>query len=326
MSEVTQPHPYLSPPKRKCQSGLTGIELAIALEALKNLAAKARFELNTKVEGGPELELDDDEDEGTVLSHIEKLTALLQARADGPQIYSFSGMTGDLLDDLQVRFSGILKLKDDAASTVALSDTLGNNQLWFATTLLTHLHFLENLVPHCNKSMTCLWINAFFYRVSTMIPNHLKMALILHTVSGFIDFTAVVMDPAKLTIFLEQPVLWPDDMMLFVSEAKDVTKDLQKHVPQAVSEMLACTRCAKKKIVRGVVTDGREWIYLILTLHDGDGTATYVRSDKINISGGGGFMADHPSQAGVSLISAILAHWILHSHQPLDETTDFFKS
>ncbi|KAF8891464.1 hypothetical protein CPB84DRAFT_1837410 [Gymnopilus junonius] len=330
MSEVTQPHPYLSPPKRKRQSGLTGVELAIALEALKNLAAKARFELNTKAEG----------DRSTVLSHIEKLTALLQARADGPQIYSFSGMTGDLLDDLQVRFSGILKLKDDAASTAALSDTLGNDQLWSATTLLTHLRFLENLVPRCNESATRLWINAFFYRVSTMIPNHLKMALSVeqvvpavtvsdnspHTVSGFIDFTAAVMDPAKLTIFLERPVLRPDDTMLFVSEAKDVTKDLQKHVPQAVSEMLACARRAKKKIVRGVVTDGREWIYLILTLRDGDGTATYVRSDKINIGGGGGFTADHPSQAGVSLISAILAHWILHSHQPLDETTDFFKS
>ncbi|KAF8175555.1 hypothetical protein BJ912DRAFT_1024462 [Pholiota molesta] len=324
----------MPPPKRKRQSGLTGVELAVALEALKNLGVKARFELISKEEGEPELGLDDDEDEGTVIALIDKLTAMLQARA---QTYSFSGTTNDLLDTLKIRFSGVLKLKDDAAGSAILSDNLGNDQLWSATTLLTHLRFLENFVPRHNESATRLWINAFFFRVSTMIPNDLKMALSieqvvpavtvsssLHTVSGFIDFTAAVMDPAKLNLFLERPVLQPDDSVLFVSEAKDVRVELTKHIPQTIAEMLACARRTKKKIVRGVLTDGREWVFLILTLRDDDGTATYVRSNEINISGG--FTTRETSKVGVSLISAILAHWILHSHQPLDETTDFFES
>jgi hypothetical protein len=76
----------MPPPKRKRQSGLTGVELAVALEALKNLGVKARFELISKEEGEPELGLDDDEDEGTVIALIDKLTAMLQARAGGPQV------------------------------------------------------------------------------------------------------------------------------------------------------------------------------------------------------------------------------------------------
>ncbi|CAA7270372.1 unnamed protein product [Cyclocybe aegerita] len=322
----------MQPTKRKRTSGLTGIELAIALAALKKLAEKARQELIMNAmqpvaeEQDPELELVE-EAEATVLTQIEELMAVLQARADGPQSYSFSGMTGELLEDLKIQFSGTLALKGDAPGRGALTDNLGNDKLWSATTLLAHLRFLEELVPRCNVAATRLWINAFFYRVSAMIPEHLKMALSIeqvvhkspHTLSGFIDFTAAVMVPAQLGSFLERPVLRPNDSVLFVSEAKDVSIDLKKHIPQAVAEMLGCARRAGKKIVKGVVTDGRSWIFLILTLQD-DGTATYVRSVEINY----GRFTTRPSQEGVSLISAILAHWILHSHEAFNEPTDFF--
>ncbi|PPQ97775.1 hypothetical protein CVT26_012805 [Gymnopilus dilepis] len=330
----------MPPTKRKRPSGISGVELSNALDALKNLAAKVRLGLNTKTHAQqePELELDDEKDEraeGTDLSQIEKLTAVLQAR-----VYDPHGMTGDLLDDLNVQLSGILRLKVDAVDSAALSDALGSDQLWSATTLLTHLEFLENLVPS-QQSAGRLRINAFLYRVSTMIPNHLKMALdvepavpaptvsdsSLHAVSGSIDFTVAVMDPAKLALFLEHPVLRPDS-------------DLRKHIPQVIAAMLVRARHSRysgisfkhtlmrlllifrKTIVRGVVTDGLKWTFLILTLHDDDGTATYVQSEEISISGG---FTSHPSKAGASLVSAILAHWILHSHQPLDETTDFFE-
>ncbi|KAJ3502706.1 hypothetical protein NLJ89_g8764 [Agrocybe chaxingu] len=320
----------MQPTKRKRTSGLTGIELAIALAALKKLAEKARQELIMNAmqpvaeEQDPELELVE-EAEATVLTQIKELMAVLQARADGPQ-----GMTGELLEDLKIQFSGTLALKGDAPGRGALTDNLGNDKLWSATTLLAHLRFLEELVPRCNAAARRLWINAFFYRVSAMIPEHLKMAVSIeqvvpavtlsdkspHTLSGFIDFTAAVMVPAQL----ERPVLWPNDSVLFVSEAKDVSIDLKKHIPQAVAEMLGCARRVGKKIVKGVVTDGRSWIFLILTLQ-GDGTATYVRSAEINDYEP---FTTRPSQEGVSLISAILAHWILHSHEAFNESTDFF--
>ncbi|CAA7270463.1 unnamed protein product [Cyclocybe aegerita] len=312
----------MQPTKRKRTSGLTGIELAIALAALKKLAEKARQELNMNaMQQDPELELVEE----AVLTQIEELMAVLQARAASPQSYSFSG---ELLEDLKIQFSGTLALKGDAPGRGALTDNLGTDKLWSATTLLAHLRFLEELVPRCNVAATRLWINAFFYRVSAMIPEHLKMALSIeqvvhkspHRLSGFIDFTAAVMVPAQLGSFLERPVLRPNDSVLFVSEAKDVSIDLKKHIPQAVAEMLGCARRAGKKIVKGVVTDGRSWIFLILTLQ-GDGTATYVRSAEINNYER---FTTRPSQEGVSLISAILAHWILHSHEAFNESTDFF--
>jgi hypothetical protein len=91
-----------------------------------------------------------------------------------------------------------------------------------------------------------------------VVPSVILPDKSLHTVSGFVDYTAVVMPPANFcafnssslcafaqlpaAAFLNRPVLRPDDSVLVVSEAKDYTVSLKKHVPQAVTEMLGCAR------------------------------------------------------------------------------------
>ena len=90
-------------------------------------------------------------------------------------------------------------------------------------------------------------------------------------------------------------------MFFFVSEAKGPDQRLVAHVPQAIWEMYGCETTgvssywrwrfrlrellwqtlSRKTIIRGVLTNGHEWIFLVLGL-DADGkSGEYLESDKI---------------------------------------------
>jgi hypothetical protein len=72
--------------KRRKKSGLTGVELTIAMTALDNLIKKSRREeaLN---KGFSEDEEDTDERE-----QLEDVLALLKSKADGPQVRAIDTM------------------------------------------------------------------------------------------------------------------------------------------------------------------------------------------------------------------------------------------
>lgn len=70
--------------KRRKKSGLTGVELTIALNALDNLIKKSRREeaLNKEVS----------EEDAEELEQLEDVFALLQSKADGPQVRATDAM------------------------------------------------------------------------------------------------------------------------------------------------------------------------------------------------------------------------------------------
>ncbi|KAF8809153.1 hypothetical protein BYT27DRAFT_7188242 [Phlegmacium glaucopus] len=39
-------------------------------------------------------------------------------------------------------------------------------------------------------------------------------------------------------------------------------------VPQAICEMYPCGKYLQKKVIRGALTNGRQWIFLILNIND----------------------------------------------------------
>jgi hypothetical protein len=55
-------------------------------------------------------------------------------------------MTEDLLADMNISFSGFLKLKRTESRPLK-TDFLGADELWSADMLYRHLQFLEGLVP-----------------------------------------------------------------------------------------------------------------------------------------------------------------------------------
>ncbi|KAJ8496401.1 hypothetical protein ONZ45_g12474 [Pleurotus djamor] len=245
--------------KRKQRSGLTGVELEVAILALDQLAKKSREEMQRNQGQNEEIDnvpLVDKDEEASVLDKIEALRRVLEARTVGPQARSISILIkNEFLEAMNIRRSGTLELKVDASDLAAKMDSIGSDSLWTLDLLFNHLLHLEKLVPRSNEAAARLWINAYFYRISAMIPEGQKMGLSieqvvpsvtlsnrsLHTVSGYIYYTA---SPENLPAFLDAPILRPDDSLLFVSEAKDFV-DLGRHIPQAIAEMLGCARRSK---------------------------------------------------------------------------------
>ncbi|KAI0074178.1 hypothetical protein K474DRAFT_1710050 [Panus rudis PR-1116 ss-1] len=322
------------PAKRPRRSGLTGIELVMAVNAIQTLLNKSREEQALN-KGGQELE--DAPDDETELQQLEGILKMLQSRVDGPQSYSFSSMTQDHLDKMGISASGLLELKPDAISRGVEKDVLGADSLWSSDMLCRHLRFLDGLVPRRNEAAARLWINAFFYRVAVMIPTGSNVVLSVeqvvpsvttsdtsaHTLSGYIDWTAMLMPPKEAHIFLRNPALQHlRNVMsaLFVSEAKGPDQLLENHVQQTIGEMLACARTTGKTIIRGVLTNGRAWIFLVLKLNE-NGGGSYLQSDQLHISSR---VLPQIEKEAVSLISAILSYWLEHSHEELNVEDDYF--
>ena len=66
----------------------------------------------------------------------------------------------------------------------------------------------------------------------------------------------------------------------------------------------------RKNTIRGVLTNGRGWIFLILTLNS-DGGGTYLESPEILVSWSGApSSTEKPDIEAVSLVSLILADWV----------------
>ena len=122
-----------------------------------------------------------------------------------------------------------------------------------------------------------MWIDAFFFRASAMLPSDKHMLLNLEqvasqmtvgpssstTLSGFINYTAVTANEKlasqlfcftgiyrsthrSLEIFLSDPIPAKFRTMLptgfFVVEAKSDSLHLTAHLPQAISEIYMCAK------------------------------------------------------------------------------------
>ncbi|KAI0369301.1 hypothetical protein BV20DRAFT_1122184 [Pilatotrama ljubarskyi] len=253
------------------------MELLAAVMALKSLVNKSRGDQA----------LNEDEEEEANIEQLENVLEMLQTRIDAPQM-------------MNVSFSAFLKLKSDVSSHLAEADPLVADGPWSADVLYRHLQFLQGFVPCTNEAAARMWINAFFYRMACMVPSGSGKVLSveqgftavtpsdpsLHIVSGSIAWTAILTSPAKADRFVHKKVrladLQTDNSALLVSvEAKGPDLVLAEYVPQAICEMHACARTVLKSTIRGVLTDGHTWIFLILTLNGSGGT--YFQSPEIHV-------------------------------------------
>ncbi|KAI0801379.1 hypothetical protein C8Q74DRAFT_1364988 [Fomes fomentarius] len=296
------------PPERK-RPGLTGAECMVTQLAIKSLLAKSRQDqaLNTE---------EAEEDEPTFLEKLEAITQWLQSKVDVDpphESYEFSSMADDHLTKLRISLDGFLELKTDLASHLAKNDTLGADGLWSADMLYRHLQYLEGL----NAAAARLWINAFFYRVASMTPNGKKMVL---SVAQNIP-SAILSDesPPVSGIIHHWAAIATSPLQ---AKAKGPDQRLKSHVPQAVCEMYRCARTVGKTRIRGVLTNGRGWIFLVLTLNS-DGGGTYLQSDEVSPHD---LHADTAvlSRVSVSVVSSIIADWMTHSHEDLGADDAYF--
>ncbi len=110
----------------------------------------------------------------------------------------------------------------------------------------------------------------------------------------------------------------------FVTVAEPGT--LRDHVAQAVAEMYACAKLLKyvyrgplysslifsrKEFLRGALTDGHQWIFLILHLNSDGNGGTFKRSVTVHLSVSR-LPGDLPEVAKptADLIAGILSFWV----------------
>ncbi|KAF8332431.1 hypothetical protein F5887DRAFT_996797 [Amanita rubescens] len=297
----------MSSKKRKLSS-LSGLELQLAYNSLLKLKKSIVYE-ESEEEGPPE---DFEQQVDTMLS-------LLGSKLEGPQSLTFSRMTAEHLTKLKIVSTGFIDLKPNSEERIAATASLGQSELWSSANLYRQLHLLESLVPIKDASARA-WIDAFFFRASAMLSPNKRMVLnmehvvpattispsSLSTLSGFVDYTAIVASQRVAAILLRSPQLhvlrsyMPSGF--FVIEAK--LSDPSDHVPQAVCEMYACGKLLQKKVLRGALTNGRDWIFLLVQLDDNYDGASYKQSSVVQLTTFGGQPVFQPD-----LIAGILAYW-----------------
>jgi len=98
------------------------------------------------------------------------------------------------------------------------------------------------------------------------------------------------------------------------------------HIPQAISRMFACGKLLEKHILRGVLTDGHDWIFLVLKFNDEYAGATFRHSSPVQLN-----ISVSPHRQPVihapwpDLIAAILLHWMENSFADLGND-DWFEA
>jgi len=110
--------------------------------------------------------------------------------------------------------------------------------------------------------------------------------------------------------------------VFFVAEAKITSLGFEEHLPQAIGEMYACAKHLKIGILRGALTDGHKWIFIIIVLnHDGKG-AKYRWTSPIEFQWG---MPSQIVKPWPDVLAGILLHWIENSFVDIG-SDDWFGS
>ncbi|EAU91843.1 hypothetical protein CC1G_04610 [Coprinopsis cinerea okayama7 len=333
----------MSASKKRKISGLSGLELELSLVQLRKLRKTIVFE--------DVLELEATETD-TLGDELDKVIALLETRTKEPLSLSFSAVNETNLGRLNITQAGMLFLQDQEKLRDAIESTrqLGATELWSNGNMYRHLSFLSNTYNNVNEASSRMFIDAFFFRTTAMVPSDQRVVIMLEkpvpsarpreskmdTVSGVIDYTALVADARIARMHLRKPPqLTPrisqNLVAFFTAEAK--ASDgivLEGHTPRALVELVACAKHLGKSHIRGALTSGDRWIFLAVNLdREGEG-ATYWESEVV------GWRTENmasdvtvpvtSNRYDPALIAGILSSWVPNSFSEFDGDQWFYKS
>ncbi|KAK7694107.1 hypothetical protein QCA50_003683 [Cerrena zonata] len=115
---------------------------------------------------------------------------------------------------------------------------------------------------------------------------------------------------------------------LCVIEAKTTSILLRHHIGRAVAEMHACGLHLGYTTIRGALTNGKSWIFLILTLDEKGGGGVWSASRHFDVH-----HDHHPTtnmekvnEDSVNIIVGILAYWAEHCVESLTDDDWFEKT
>ncbi|KAH9964646.1 hypothetical protein BC827DRAFT_948769 [Russula dissimulans] len=260
-------------------------------------------------------------------------------RKDSPSALTFSNASPTTLKNLGISWGGFLSLKDPEDNDKRLADSrrLGEDQLWSSANLHRHITVLKSLIPKSTEAGARIWIDLFFFRASAMLLPGLQMLLspelnipdaivfgagrFKFKLSEFINYSVVVVGGRSAHFYHDFPTIETakklDAASFFVAEAK--SGPINGHLPQAVCEMFACAKLLGKDVIRGALTNGHEWIFIILQLpvalaEDNSHDASYKITQTIRLEDKYRPPTDMPD-----IIAGILSDWISNAFMQLTD-------
>ncbi|KAG6829097.1 hypothetical protein H0H92_005710 [Tricholoma furcatifolium] len=188
-------------------------------------------------------------------------------------------------------------------------------------------------------------IDAFFNRVSAMLPTGGKSEMVLGIeqpipVITAIDrpsvFSGYSTDPFQNTFAGYAAALAPNEISkgefysnasirsasvtgstFFVTEA--VQGDLHEHLPRTVCQLYVAGKGLQRSTIRGALTDGYSWIFIILFFNKEGKGASWRRSLAIWYTMEDVHGARIPKDAEPDVIAGILAHWVERCFDNVDD-------
>ncbi|CAA7257445.1 unnamed protein product [Cyclocybe aegerita] len=328
--------------KRRKRSAITGGELIALYETLQRVRQRITEMAQVGEDGDGDPEQEDLFTIDPAAQKLDEVLKMLEPKVHGRpvrqitsyphEVFPLSSIQQDEIDTLNVREGQTLELRDDPAR-LNLEQERGANER--GRTMYS--------IAISTKASARTWIDAIFFRAMAMLSSSLveqRKQLVLGlklsvsttvgqaVLKGFIDYTILKAGKTPAASFLRAPQLSKlakeSDPALFVAEAKAVGVPLGQQVPQALGEMYACAGALKKSIIRGALTDGRVWIFLLLKLNADEPGATYHVSHEVSIMGAGPLFRPQVDPKACAIIAAILAYWIEHSFEDIGDE-DWFK-
>ncbi|KAF8171151.1 hypothetical protein BJ912DRAFT_932919 [Pholiota molesta] len=186
----------------------------------------------------------------------------------------------DALTRLNIVSSGFLDLKSGLLERAMATTSLGAHELWSSANLYRHLNLFEASVEGDSARP---WIEALLFRTAAMllqddrrisltVPASLpsRTAVDPFCLASFPGYIAAVVDKHCAGAIQTNPTYevlkFHARSVVFILEAKLRPGDLNAAIHNAVCEL--------KKVIRGALTDGHKWIFLLLTFNaTGEGAA-----------------------------------------------------
>ncbi|KAG6829096.1 hypothetical protein H0H92_005709 [Tricholoma furcatifolium] len=276
-------------------------------DIVKACSLLLRFERSKKCE-----EFEDSETE-EMDKVVEAVRARIHSKLEASQLVNFSDADDDTLEALNLVPERLLRLIPGIRERVKESRLNGNNELWSSTHLHRQLHMLDRHVTYqINTATTRAWIEAFLFRASAMVPQDRRMVLDTQHVPpntigarGYTYYTVALANANDEGLACSS---------FFVTEAGEGA--LGKQIPQTVCQLYASAkqlRCRRRKTVRGALTNGRQWIFLILSLNDdrnGGGSWWQTYLQEYYPSTQHRDFDSRPVFDEPDIIAGILSHWV----------------
>ncbi|THU98835.1 hypothetical protein K435DRAFT_856275 [Dendrothele bispora CBS 962.96] len=302
--------------KKRKATELGHNEMERLLDGLDSI--KSQLE-ELKVEEGGEFEAE-------LTSLIEKYRRKLE-----PVHTSFSEVSDRLLESLDITRSESLHTKDPQA-TIARSRNAGATHLMSPDTFHKFLLFLDQHVVSDPEASARIWIDVFMYRLIALTaeaqPQQRLLLRLDHpipevqfaesptsqTVGGFVDYVAFLVEERDAAEIVEDSgFVNPNVQGMPVIEAKAITAVLHTHIPRAVAEIAACAKTQGRHTLRGALTNGKAWYFLVFTWNNDFKGGSYKQCLLIN-----------NDNYGPAFIASVLHRWLAGCFLDIgDEDEDF---